>query len=87
MFLYLVKILVDSVWRYRRLEMKAPFAPVGMFGSGPGLTGGTNAIVDKVESTAGETVKNKIPSVPHLRLECTDAAFELSLRWMSAMLS
>ena len=87
MFLYSVKILVASVWRYLRVEMTAPFAPVGMFDSGPGLTGGTNAIVDKVESTAGETVKNKIPSVPHPRLDCTDAEFEMILRWMSRILS
>ena len=80
MFLYSVNILVDSVWRYCRSAMTAPVAPVGMLGSGPGLTGGTNAVVDKVAYTAGKTVKNKKPSVPHPRLECTDAAFELSLR-------
>ena len=48
MFLYLLKILVDLVWRYRRSEMMAPFKPVGMLGSGPGLTGGRNAVVDKM---------------------------------------
>ena len=50
-FLYLVKIFMASVWRYRRSEMTAPVTPVtpvGMLGLGPGLTGGANAIVDKV---------------------------------------
>ena len=50
-------------------------------------TGGTNVVVDKVVYTAGETVKNKRPSVPHPRLDCTDAALELNFKWMSAMLS
>ena len=54
--------------------MMAPVEPVGMIGSGPGLTGGTNVVVDKVAYAAGETVKNKRPSMPHLRLDCTDAA-------------
>ena len=48
MFLYSVKILVDSVWQYRRSAMTAPVEPVGMLGSGSGLTGGTNVVVDKV---------------------------------------
>ena len=48
MFLYLVKILVASVWQYRRSAMAAPVAPVGMLSLGPGLTGGTNPIVDNV---------------------------------------
>ena len=48
MFSYLVKILVDYVWRYHRLAMTTSAAPVEMIGLGPGLTGGTNAIVDKV---------------------------------------
>ena len=48
MFSYSVKILVDSVWQYLRSAMTVPVAPVGMLGSGPGLTGGTNAVVDKV---------------------------------------
>ena len=67
--------------------MAAPVEPVGMIGSGPGLTGGTNVVVDKVAYTAGETVKNKRPSVPHLRLDCTDATLEFNFKWMSAMLS
>ena len=67
--------------------MTAPVEPVGMIGSGPGLTGGTNVVVDKVAYTAGKTVKNKRPSEPHPRLDCTDAALELSFKWMSAMLS
>ena len=57
-----------------------PVAPVGMLGLGPGLTGRTNTVVDKVAQTAGETVKNKRPSVPHPRLDCTDAALELSFK-------
>ena len=48
MFSYLVKILVDSVQRYGRSAMTVPVTLVGMLGSGPGLTGGTNAVVDKV---------------------------------------
>ena len=67
--------------------MTAPVKPVGIIGSGPGLTGGTNVVVDKVAYTADEMVKNKRPSVPHLRLECTDAALEFNFKWMSAMLS
>ena len=39
--------------------MAAPVEPVGMIGSGSGLTGGTNIVVDKVAYTADETVKNK----------------------------
>ena len=58
--------------------MAAPVEPVGIIGSGPGLTGRTNSVVDKVAYTAGETVKNKRPSVPHLRLDCTDAAFKFN---------
>ena len=67
--------------------MTAPVEPVEMIGSGPGLTDGTNVVVDKVAYTAGKTVKNKRPSVPHPRLDCTNAAFEFRLRWMYAMLS
>ena len=48
MFSYSVKISVYLVWRYRRSAMTAPVELVGMLGSGPGLTGGTNAVVDKV---------------------------------------
>ena len=54
--------------------MTAPVDPVGMIGSGPGLTGGTNVVVDKVAYIEGETVKNKRTSVPHPGLDCTDAA-------------
>ena len=67
--------------------MTAPVEPVGMIGSGPGLTGGTNLVVDKMVYTAGETVKNKRPSVPHPRLDYTDAALEFNFKWMSAMIS
>ena len=41
-------MLVASVWKYCRSEMTAPVAPVVLLGSGPGLTGGANSIVDKV---------------------------------------
>ena len=54
--------------------MTAPVEPVGMIGSGPGLPSRTNVVADKVAYTAGKTVKNKRPSVPHPRLDCTDAA-------------
>ena len=67
--------------------MTAPVEPVGMIGLGPGLTGGTNVVVDKVAYTAGETVKNKRPSAPHPGLDCTDTALEFIFKWMSAMLS
>ena len=67
--------------------MTAPVEPVGMIGSVPGLTGGTNVVVDKVAYTAGKRVKNKRPSMPNPRLDCTDAALEFKLKWMSAMLS
>ena len=67
--------------------MAAPVEPVGMIGSGPGLTGGTNVVVDKLAYTAGKTLKNKSPSVPHQRLDCTDAAFAFNFKWMSVMLS
>ena len=60
--------------------MAEPIAPVGMISSSPGLTGGTNTIVGYVASTAGGTVRNKRPSMPHPRLDFTNAAFELSLR-------
>ena len=39
--------------------MTAPVEPVGMLGSGPGLTGGTNVGVDKVVYTAGKRLKIK----------------------------
>ena len=71
---------------YRRSAMTVPVEPVGMVGSGPGLTGGTNVVVDKVGYTAGETVKNKRPIVPHPRLDCTGAALEFNFKWMSTML-
>ena len=67
--------------------MAAPLELVGMIGSCPGLTGGTNLVVDKEAYTAGETVKNKRPSVPHPILDCTDTALELNFKWMSAILS
>ena len=57
-----------------------------MIGSGPGLTCGTNVVVDKVAYTACEKVKNKRPSVPHPRLDCTDAALEFNFKWMSVMI-
>ena len=67
--------------------MTALVKPVGMIGSGPGLTGRTNIVVDKVAYTAGETVKNKRPSVPNPRLDCTDVTLEFNFKWMSTMLS
>ena len=67
--------------------MTAPVESVGIIGSGPGLNGGTKVVVDKVAYTAGETVKNKRPSVPHPRLDCTDAVLEFNFKWMSVMLS
>ena len=33
--------------------MAAPVDPVGMIGSGPGLTGGKNVVIYKVAYTAG----------------------------------
>ena len=80
MFSHLVKILVDSVWRYHRSEMTFSVAPVRMLGSVPGLTDGTNEVVDKMAKMAGETDKNKRPRVPQPSLDGIDTAFELSLR-------
>ena len=60
--------------------MRAPVEPMGMIGSGPGLTDGKNVVVDKVAYTAGETVKNKRLSVPHLILDYTYAALELRFK-------
>ena len=54
--------------------MATPVEPLGMIGSGPGLTSGTNVVVEKVAYTAGKTVKNKRPSVTHPRIDYTDAA-------------
>ena len=60
--------------------MTASVEPVEMIGSGPGLTGGINVVVDKVAYTAGKTVKNKSPRVPHPRLDYTGAALELTFK-------
>ena len=58
---------------------------VGIKVSAPRLTGTTKVVDDRVEYTAGERVRYKIPKVPFPRLEWTDAAFEFNLRWNLAI--
>ena len=59
--------------------------PVGIIGATPGLMGTTKAVADRVEYMAGERVRYNIPKAPFSRSEWTYAAFELNLRWTSAI--
>ena len=56
-----------------------------MLGADPRLTGTTKTVTDKVLYTAGDTVSWRRPRVLQLRLDWTEAAFELSFKLTSAM--
>ena len=51
----------------------------------PGLIGTTKMVTDKVLYTAGDTVIWRRPRVLQLRLDWTEAEFELSLKLTSEM--
>ena len=52
-------------------------AGVGIVTVGTGFVGTTNAVDYSKVYTAGGAVRARCPSVPHLRLECTEADHEL----------
>ena len=56
-----------------------------MLGEHPGLMGTTRVVTDKVLYREGDTVSCRRPRVPQLRLDWTEAAFELSFKLTSAM--
>ena len=56
-----------------------------MMGTEPGLTATIKGVTDKLLYTAGDTVSCRRPRVPHLRLDWTEAKFELSFKLTSAM--
>ena len=56
-----------------------------MSGEEPELMNTKKAVTDKVFYTAGDTVSWRRPRVPQPRLDWTEATFELSFKWTSAM--
>ena len=51
----------------------------------PGLTGTTKAVTDKLFYTESDTVSWRMPRVPQLKFDWTEAAFELSFKLTVAM--
>ena len=74
-----------SVKDWRLLEMTAAVAPEVLIAVAPGLTGGTEGVAERVLYTAGETVKNRRPRCPYLRLDWIDVEFAFSLKWTLEM--
>ena len=52
-------------------------AGVGIVTVDPGFVGTTNVVADNKAYTAGCAVRERCPSVPHPRFECTEAEHEL----------
>ena len=55
-------------------------------GSDPGLTGTTKIEADKVEYTAGDSVRYRIPRGTQPRLDCTKMALEFNFMCLSEFL-
>ena len=64
-----------------------PVEPGGISIVCPGFNGVTNGTPARVLQTAGVTVNASRPRAPFPNSECTDAVFELSLMFTSAMVS
>ena len=52
-------------------------ADLGIVTVDPGLLGTTNLVADSKAYTAGGAVRERCPSVPHPRFECTEAYHKL----------
>ena len=65
---------------YQSLVIWAPVELSGMSGEEPGLRGTKKVVTDKVLYMAGDTVSWRRPRVLQLRLDWTEAAFELSFK-------
>ena len=50
---------------------------VGIVTLDPGFVGSTNVVAGSKAYTAGGAVRERCPSVPHPRFECTEAEHEL----------
>ena len=62
-------------------------AGVGIVTVDPGLVGTTKVVADSKAYTAGAVVRERCPSVPHRRFECTEAEHELSFLFSSVRYS
>ena len=67
-------------WVYQRLVIWGPDAIYDMVGSSPELTGAMKAAAGSVLYVVGKTVSFRSPSVPHLRFNWADAAFEFNFK-------
>ena len=78
MYVYVFQVRIFSVCNSVRAAMTSDAgAGVGIVTVDPGLVGTTNVVADNKAYTAGGTVRERCPSVPHPRFECTEAEHEL----------
>ena len=77
---YSLKTEMTTSWAYQSLVIWGTNVINGMVGSAPGLMGAMKVVAESVAYTAGETVRCSSPSVPYLRFDWADAAFELSFK-------
>ena len=57
------------------------FAPTGTVGYVPGFTGLIKVVAHTAKNKEGSMIIERIPSMPHPRLEWTDAVHALSCFW------
>ena len=74
MAMYSFQLRVASVCSSSNQDISGPVAPVGIMRVGPGLMGAMKSVAARFRYTTGVTVRDRRPSWPFPRLECTDAA-------------
>ena len=88
MSVYVLQVRIFSVCYCVRDAMTADDgAGVGIVTVYPGLAETTNVVADSKSYTAGGAVRERSPSVPHPRFECTEAEHELSFLFSSVRYS
>ena len=71
---------VLTSWAYQRLVIWGLDAIDGMVGLAPGLTGAMKVMSESVAYRTGETVRCSSPSMTHLKVDWTGAAFGFSFK-------